>query len=263
MIISKEAHFKRDMLVQKVLDKYSIDLHAFQKKGIIPKTLNSMFVLIRAIEALKNSVFVLSETKNLYSINVLNRSLIEHFIRLHYVFFRSMEGKDTNDDSIGVRYFETLYKKEQLDGGNAMKKFASIINVETPEAQKQLENFNLLKARIDPKSVNELGTEFGYKSMIEYIENQLNREKSKEKSFMAAAILDYSELSSFVHGGRYAYEMMVKVKEEGTLENQLNISIGSAQVTYANSISFLFMRLMFSDKKFEEAYWEVKRAMEV
>ena len=261
MLIGNEIHFKRDILVQKVLDKYSADLHAFQKLSIIPKTLDSLFILIRAIEAMKNSVFVLSETKNLYSINVLNRSLIEHFIRVHYVFLKSMEGKDSNDDSIGVRYFETLYKKEQLDAGNAIKKYASIINVDTPEAKKQLENFNNLKARIDPKSVTDLGIEFGYKSMIEYIEKFLNKEKSKEKSFMAAAILDYSELSSFVHGGRYAYEIMMKTKEENKLEHQLAISVGSAQVTYGNSVSFLFMRLMFVDTKFEKAYWEVKEAM--
>lgn len=157
MTINVETYFKRDVLVQKVLDKYRPHLHAFQKTGIIPKTLESMFILIRAIEAMKNSVFVLAETKNLYSINVLNRSLIEHFIRIHYILLKSMEEKDTNDDSIGVRYFDTLYKKEQLDSGNAIKKYASLVNVDTPEVKKHLENFNNLKARIDPKSVNELG----------------------------------------------------------------------------------------------------------
>lgn len=97
--------------------------------------------------------------------------------------------------------------------------------------------------------------------MIEYIENTLNKEKSKEKSFMAAAILDYNELCSFVHDGRYAYEVMMKALEEGTFEHQLNISIGSAQNSYANSICFLFVRLAFIDSKFGRAFKELKEVM--
>ncbi len=230
------------------------------KKIQFPKTGNTLLLFISKTNFIKEGIFELHDSQNLYSINILFRSLIEHFLRFQYIVFRY--GIDKND-TVGEDYIRFCSLSENIDTGRAWKDIAKIIdkdpNLDPYEVLKEInEDFKTYsKQEIINKS-----SQFRYKNIIRFIDNHLNKEKTySNNSFFLNIIPLYSDLSSYVHGGPGADKDMLENVSEEKLEIELKRLVDLAFSIAASVKLFSLLILCQHDKRLEKAFLEIDRIM--
>ncbi len=222
----------------------------------IPNTANTMLLFITKTNFIKEGIFELYESQNLYSMNILFRSLIEHFLRFQYIFFRL--GIDKND-SAGEDYLKFCSYSENVDTGKAWKDVARILDNDPG-----LDPFEIL-IEITPDLKNytkqdiiEKINQFRYKNIIRFIDNKLNKEKKySDNSFLLKIIPLYSELSSFVHGGPSSDHLMMENFSEDIRSKELLRIVSLAFSMTASVKLFSFLMYHQYDKRFGQAYLKI------
>ena len=135
------------------------------------------------------------------------RSLIEHFLRHNYLFFRFIREKK---DAVGEEYSDLADIKEYFDFFRAANAEQKIF-----EGQDQSEEFNEYiysrfpkYKKISKKELRNKLSQFTVKSMIGFIWENLKKSEM-EPAVINNLLTDYSILSSFVHGGPHANRLMM------------------------------------------------------
>lgn len=219
-----------------------------------PKTTNSEFlktfpitsVLIQLFDTsgtfIKNSIFDSCETDDYYGVKILFRCLIEHYIRFQFIF---MNWGLSKSDDFAVEYLELNDAREVLD----------LIRAKISEQQLFDPTYNLkdwdsflqdhpqFKSKTR-KEVEEETRKYTFKNIIRYLNEQFKSGKTDTSEFLGKLIVEYSDLSSFIHGGMKSYHEMMSMNSEEKRKTEYNRICGLT-FQLSNSIK-LFSVLMYA-----------------
>ena len=217
------------------------------KESPIPRTAEFCLMYIGSSNFIKNSIFDCSETEDLYGVKILFRCLIEHYLRFQFIFTKYMISKS---DEESKKYFETLELSEHLDYLKALKKVSNIQSNITNSIIDVWENLRKEFPKFAKYSTKELevsSQEFSIKNVVTFIENQIRQTENKN-GFYLKIIPEYSELSSYVHGGIFAYKSQFELQDSEKRIKEF-IRICSLSLQLASSIKMFSYLIFFQYKK--------------
>lgn len=220
-----------------------------------PISLFSMISIIAGINSLKLGIFELCKNREIYSINVLYRSFLEHFIKINYFFYRLVLDKT---DLVGEDYNKFYSKNEVAMYGKSIEQIRTITDLEY-KGKNIAEIIYEIYPEFKQYSAKELKRkilQFNYKNMIKFIYDKQSKVKQDGGfNIILSIIPEYSDLSSFVHGGPYAINTTSKMWTDNEVELKC---CQFARSTYSINIivNLLFINLItaFVDKKYLSYY---------
>ncbi len=158
---------------------------------------------------IKNSIFDSCESDDYYGAKILFRSLIEHFVRFKYVF---INWGMTKSDDFAKNYSEYGNAREALDLIKAKVTEQQLID---PDYRvKDWELFLKDHPSFLNKTLKEVDSEtqnYRFKNIVLFLNREFNKGKYEMSSFLGKLIVEYSSLSSFVHGGMKSYQEITSV----------------------------------------------------
>ncbi len=178
-------------------------------KGSAFRTTNDAVVgLVDRINKLRVSIFLLIEERQLYCAKVLQRSLLDHHLRLLYIHERFLKEKT---DSVGVDYNWASDALEDLSYSRTINSMGTLFEWES----ECVEDLHSTLSRLNPeykdktlKEIHEVARTFGLWRIIECLLTGIkSRAQSSElrpydrQELLAGYFFVYFQLSSFVHGG--------------------------------------------------------------
>ncbi len=173
----------------------------FFKKCSHKRTFYALMAFHTHLFVLKNSIIDLSETSDIYSAKVLYRIFIEHWLKGSYIWMRYIKEKS---DDVGIEYYSLGRLGEELKYGNSIKQVSAILDAETKNLDvcdilcKYDSNLN----KLNKKDITRNIKKFEYKNIVKYLVGS----SFLKANWVSAIVPEYSELSSFVHGGPGATE---------------------------------------------------------
>ena len=191
---------------------------------------------------IKNAIFDGCETDNYYGIKILYRSQIEHYFRFQYLFFNW--GK-TKTDLFATDYIEICDAREVLD-----KIRAEVSKQQLYDSNFKIKDWEILikkHPRFSNKTRKEVDREskkYSIRNIIRFINNELTKVENHVSEFLGKNIIEYSDLSSYVHGGMKSYQDMLATNLKKGRTNEYN-RISGLSFQMSNSIK-LFRLIMMS-----------------
>lgn len=224
----------------KVVQKIMPIFFKFSKENTHKKTFLALITFHTHLNTIKNALIDLSEDNNIYSIKALYRIFLEHWLKGIYIWSRYTKEKN---DNVGIEYNSLGRIGEELKYGNSIKQVSIILDAET----KDLDIWDTL-CKYDPK-LKELNKKdiinnikkFEYKNIAQYLVDN----KAPGSEWISTIIPEYSELSSFIHGGPGATEQYSSTLYNNQFEEYKGMIRFSFNMCKAYSYS-LFL-LMFKD----------------
>jgi len=232
-----------------------LDSEVFEElKEYFPKTFTSNFkkefsttmhlvtIFDTGATFIKNSIFDCCETDDYYGAKILYRSLIEHFIRFKFIFINW--GK-TKSDEFAKNYFECSVAREVIDLVKAMVAEQQLYdsNFKMKEWDEFLKNYPAFKKKTF-KEIEDETRKYTFKNIIKFLNDEFNKGENEMSSFLGKLIIDYSRLSSFVHGGMKSYQEMALADSDEIRQKEYNRICGLT-FQISNSIK-LFTLLMYA-----------------
>jgi len=246
-----------DFDIHDIFEKNGSLIFELIKSDKIPKTSNTFLLFIAKTNFIKESIFELSESQNIYAINILFRSLIEHYLRFQYMFFRVLSDKD---DNIGEEYLKFCSLSENIDTGKAWKDIAKILEKNpTADPYELLKEINPDFKKYSKEEITKASEQFRYKNIIRFINSKLNRDnKFEDNEFILKLIPIYSDLSSFVHGGPSADKTLFETKDEKDRLKEVLHKIELSFMIAGTVKMFSYLVFYQYDKRFNDAYLGTK-----
>jgi len=136
--------------------------------------------MLRRLSRIQMAILDACESVNYYSLNILYRSFIEHYLKFLYTFMRLAEEK--NDD-VGKDY----YVHGSINEFQLMRQ--SVIKAKTIKGEKKAKR---------PKN-KQIEDKFKFNKIIRYINSKIPAKNCNEPPLILIPM--YSRLSSFVHCG--------------------------------------------------------------
>lgn len=223
-------------------------------QSYFPKITNSTFskkfpntsILMQLFDTsgtfIKNSIFDSCATDDYYGVKILFRCLIEHYVRFQFIF---MNWSASKGDEFAKEYLEFNNAREVLDLLRAkiseQQLFDSSYNL------KDWDNFLKDHPHFKNKTRKEVEKEtkkYTFKDIIIYLNDQFKLGKTDTSEFLGELIVEYSGLSSFVHGGMKSYHEMMSMNSEEKRQTEYNRIYG-LNFQLSNSIK-LFSLLMYA-----------------
>lgn len=176
-----------------------------------PLSISSMTSFFPKVESIRAGIFEVAKIDEYYSLNILFRSLIEHYVKAQYIWMKTVENKD---DEIGIEYWLFGRDQENIDYVKALQQSYSLVGI-NPKIS-PLETLKETGVISKDKSANQIrkkSEQFNYKKMTHYIANQLKSKENGSAPILSSIFPRYSELSSCVHGGPDSVETYKKGPE--------------------------------------------------
>ena len=169
------------------------------------KTINSIIGLCEGGHELKKGILGAIRNRNIYAANVLFRSLLEHFVKFLYVTYRY--GQEKNDD-VGTDNFIFSRAVEIKDYGNALKLATKLLGQDESSIDDKaaITKFNHEAGAMSFKKLKGLNEQFNFRTIIKFFEENEPEFFKEQLQMFPPSIIEYSELSTYVHGGAYANE---------------------------------------------------------
>lgn len=203
---------------------------------------------------IKNAIIDLCENEDVYSTRILYRSLIEHGLKHQYLYLRW--AKDKND-SVGEEYYEFCNFSEDLSYLKAIQ-YANRLAGQTTTKEEPFSILNQLKQQSTKYSstlIEEKARQFSYRKIVEYILSTVKTENLSP--FLCKLILEYSELSSFVHGGPFSENEFYRLSAKAERDQQL-INIASNSFLIATDIKLnAFVIFLNTNRDYEKGYTRI------
>ncbi len=224
----------------------------FSKK--FPKTFLISNLFTNSTNFIKNSIFDCSETDDLFGVKILFRSLIEHFLRFQYVNFNWIK---CQTDEVSKRYLEFTEAREKLD---QIKVAIAQHKLSNPEFEikswnKIFEDIPSLK-KYSKKEIEEETLKYTYQNIIKTLK-EIGEKSKTETSIFSSLIREYSELSSFVHGGAGAHNQIIFFNEQDKREIEY-LRIGELAYQMAGTVKLLtLLMIVQTDKESFEGHYLV------
>jgi hypothetical protein len=126
------------------------------------------------IESIRHGIFEIAKIEEHYSINILYRSLIEHFVKHQYLTLKTI---GSNDDSIGIDYWLFGQDKEILNFAKAAENSYRILGIQQPKpVDEMLREMGILDETKSKRLIQRKTDQFQYKNMINFIVETLGDE---------------------------------------------------------------------------------------
>jgi len=220
--------------------------YRFSKKHDHKKTILALLSFHTHLATLKNSIIDLSDTGDIYSAKALYRIYLEHWMKGVYIWIRYISEK--NDD-VGVEYISLGKIGEELKYGNSIKQVSAILDAETKnlDVWDVLCKFDPRLKKINKKEIIENTKKFEYKSIAKYLSDN----KAPGADLISIIIPEYSELSSYVHGGPGATEEYARLYS-GQFEEYRGMIRFSFNTCRAFSYSLFILMLKDINKQEKE-----------
>jgi hypothetical protein len=198
------------------------------------------------LSTIKNALLTLSAEENFYSTKILYRVYLEHWLKAMYIWTRY-----TNEqtDNVGTEYNSLGRIGEELKYGNSTKEVLKIIQAETSnlDVWDLLCKYNPALNSLNKTDIKNNLSKFKYTNIAKYlIEN-----KAPGSNWVSIIIPEYSELSSFVHGGPSATNQYASVPPEKMFEEykgMIRFAFNTSRL-FAYSVFVLMYKDLDTEKK--------------
>ncbi|MDP2722224.1 MAG: DUF5677 domain-containing protein [Bacteroidales bacterium] len=209
---------------------------------------------------IKNSIYDNCESDNYYGVKILYRSLIEHYFRFQFIFVNWGLSKS---DKFAIDYLEYNTAREVLD----------LIKAKVTEQQLYQSNFKIddwdmfLKDHPDfiNKSRKEVDIEsqkVKFNNIIRFLNEEFNKGNKEMSGFLGELIIDYSNLSSYVHGGMTSYREMISHDNFVKREKEYNRIAGlSFQLSNSIKLFSLIMYVQTDRETFSQHYHNLDKIL--
>ena len=200
--------------------------------------------------ALNNSILNSCINGDIYSAWVTFRPMIEHNFRHLYIYTKALK---EDSDSIGSIYYGVLKSSEDLDSLNKINNY----NDATGLTKTKWNTGGQHNA-----SIKNDAKEFNIEKIFYYlISNSSSDEiiKTYTKEYLQKKLIDYTNLSSAVHGGPFSDIALDDVYKDQDKLNNLIYKYAEDSFTLHNSLvtaTYLFAYTM--DESMKEYYEEIK-----
>ena len=228
---------------------HKIPLSTFSTK--FPSTLHLSNLFTTSTNFIKNSTFDCSENDDFFGTKILFRSLIEHYLRFTFVWFKWIKSKSDDD---AIRYLYITRAKEILDTIKAEVDAHKLSN-----SSFKVDNWNELLNQfpscknLSKREIEEEAQRYTYKNIIRLLK-QIDNDTQKT-TFFNSLITEYSELSSFVHGGSGCHTELVKFSAESERQKEYErICSLSFQLAGTVKLLSLFLLIQTDKEHFEKSY---------
>ena len=216
-----------------------------------PTTLHLSNFFTISTNFIKNSIFDCAQNDDLFGTKILFRSQIEHYLRFKFVWFNWINNKS---DVEAKRYLDFTNAKEILDSIKAEVDAHKLANpnFKIDSWNKFLNQIPSCKG-LSKKEIEEEVQRYTYKSIIRFLKQIDN--KTHETTFFSSLVIEYSKLSSFVHGGRGCHNELVKFNDEFDRHQEyLRICGLSFQMAGTVKLFSLLMLVQTDKHHFEKSY---------
>jgi len=228
-------------VVQKIMPVF----FEFSKHCQHKKTFLALLSFHTHLSTLKNALIDLSEENNIYSMKALYRIFLEHWLKGTYVWVRYTKEKT---DDVGIEYNSLGRIGEELKYGNSIKQVSAILDAETKnlDVWDTLCKYDPNLRKLDKKDIIRNIKTFEYKSIAKYLVDN----KAPGADWIGIIIPEYSELSSFVHGGPGAsdqYSSTLYNKQFEEYQGMIRFAFNTCR-----AFAYSVFVLMFKDLSNEE-----------
>lgn len=196
-------------------------------------------------------------SENYYSINILYRSLIEHFLRFNFYFFNfALNGKS---DSYSHKFrtalefndkFLILKSKNSIETNIKIKKNAQDIKLE-------LHSSNRDYAKYDLQELDAIAKDLSIKNIISFTEKHLENKEFNSEELLKEIIVQYSKLSSYVHGGIFAHRENIYFATENKIVKNMTVILGSSIITLTSIKLQTLMILSEINTEYLNVYFKI------
>jgi len=164
-----------------------------------PLSIFSMTSFFPKIESIRHGIFEVAKAEEYYSLNILYRSLIEHFVKAQYIWLKTTTSKD---DAVGIDYWLFGQAKENIDYAKALQHSYSLVGMKPKESPiDTLKKMGVISKDKSASQIRKKTDQFVYKNMVHSTGEFLKNHKSSVAPILTKFFPRYSELSSYVHGG--------------------------------------------------------------
>ena len=228
-------------VVQKIMPVF----FEFSKHCQHKKTFLALLSFHTHLSTLKNALIDLSEENNIYSMKALYRIFLEHWLKGTYIWVRYTKEKT---DDVGIEYNSLGRIGEELKYGNSIKQVSAILDAETKnlDVWDTLCKYDPNLRKLDKKDIIRNIKTFEYKSIAKYLVDN----KAPGADWIGIIIPEYSELSSFVHGGPGAsdqYSSTLYNKQFEEYQGMIRFAFNTCR-----AFAYSVFVLMFKDLSNEE-----------
>jgi hypothetical protein len=218
----------------------------FSKQCQHKKTFLALLSFHTHLSTLKNALIDLSEENNIYSMKVLYRIFLEHWLKGTYIWVRYTKEKT---DDVGVEYNTLGRIGEELKYGNSIKQMSVILDAETKnlDVWDALCKYDPNLKKLDKNDITDNIKKFEYKNIAKYLVDN----KAPGSNWVSIIIPEYSELSSFVHGGpgaSYQYSSTLYNKQFEEYKGMIRFAFNTCRA-FAYSVFILMLKDLDNDKK--------------
>jgi hypothetical protein len=159
----------------------------------------SMASFFPKIESIRHGIFEVAKIEEFYSLNILFRSLIEHFVKAQYLWMKTLDQKN---DEIGIDYWLFGKDQENIDYAKSLQQSYSLIGINLEESPVNiLKEMGVISKDTSANQIRKKTDQFKYKSMTHFITESLKSKESGRAPILGTIFPRYAELSSCVHGG--------------------------------------------------------------
>lgn len=232
-----------------------------------PKTQDSNFaknypetnILINMLDTsatfIKNSIYDCSETDDFYGIKILYRSLIEHYIRYKYIFTKFGSIKS---DQFAKEYFEYNDAKETIEIIRAKVSEQQLYNpnFQIKDWDKLLEDHPQFRNKTRKEVENET-RKYSIKNIIRFLNNEFRKGNEEMSEYLGKLLIEYSKLSSYVHGGINSYKEMMNSDDKKRDDEYNRICGLSFQLSGSIKLFNLLMYVQTDKEKFTKHYLDL------
>ncbi|PSK90834.1 DUF5677 domain-containing protein [Taibaiella chishuiensis] len=236
--------------------KYFEKIESSNFTKLYPKTAIILQLLDIGATFIKNSILDNCETDNYYAVKILYRCLIEHYLKFQFIFTKW--GMSKTDD-FSAEYLDYSDAREVLDSIKARVSEHQLYDPDYKIANWDsfLTTHPMFKSKTR-KQVDIESQKYTFKNVIRFLNEKYTEGKHDLSSHLGKFIIEYSELSSFVHGGTKSYQELMSMQSLSQLEKEYSRISGLA--LHQSSSIKLFSLLMYiqTDKDlFSKHYFKI------
>jgi hypothetical protein len=222
------------------------------------KTVSMFLWSIAKTNFLKDGIFDLCETDNIYGANVLYRSLIEHYLRFLYVWCRFL--KERTDDAAN-EYLTFCSWDEALKYGKSLQDVERIMGrAPLEDPYDTIRRIHAEFAQYSAKEIRARAKQFSFSKIMEFLGKRwlaVDALNEPLPDFLLKLIPLYSELCSFVHGGPDADSEITALGNPTKRANE-NVRVAEQSWRLAGGVKLLSLIVLYqSDKKFGPPYLKI------
>jgi len=201
---------------------------------------------------LNSAILESSGNRNVYATAILSRSMIEHNFRHLYIYVRALN--DDSDD-VGKRYYKTLKGSEDLESFTKINNYNKAVYPEKT-------NWNT-KGKHN-KAIREVGKEFRIEQIFFYLIANNNNEKNEivkrfKKEYLLQRLIDYTNLSSGVHGGPFGELALFNLqKDKGKFNKALEKFADDSYNLHYSLVETTYLFTYLMDNKAKTHYEKLR-----